>query len=439
MRILLTVLVVVVTRLNSSVEDSPFNLTEFISNRDLKPRTWIRHNMHVPLLDLKAQLSPLRDNILSAITEVLDSTRYIMGPKVVEFERNIARYSGVKYGIGVSSGTDALLISLMALGGGQGDLVLTTPYTFFATMGAILRLGAQPVFVDIDPVSYNIDPEKMAEVLDDYAEKGLQFKAMIPVHLYGQCSDMSSICTLAKKYDIPIIEDAAQAIGACYPMGESDPQWKPAGSLGDMGCFSFFPSKNLGGIGDGGMVVTNNSELAERMEQLRMHGMSPKYHHSMVGGNFRMDPIQAVALDVKLPHLGDWHKARRKNAANYNQLFMESGLVDDGRIGLPEAVYKDLADNTQDEPDYHIYNQYIIRLNNRDGVKKCLDEAGVGNEIYYPIPLHKQECVADLGFGSLSFPEAELASLETLALPIYPELTIDMQRYVVNQIKGFFS
>ncbi len=395
--------------------------------------------MQVPLLDLKAQLAPLRDELLAAVTEVLDSTRYIMGPKLTELEESVALYSGAEYGIGVSSGTDALLISLMALEVGPGDLVLTTPYTFFATMGAVLRLGAKPVFVDIDPVTYNINPDQVADILAEYAGRGLRFKAMIPVHLYGQCADMAAICNLAEKYEVPIVEDAAQAIGACYPMAAEKVSWKSAGSMGHAGCFSFFPSKNLGGIGDGGMVVTNNGELAARMIKLRMHGMAPKYHHSLVGGNFRMDPIQAAVLSVKLPHLADWHRARRRNAANYKQFFQESGLLDDGTVLLPETVYEGLAKGQKDVPDYHIFNQYIVRLKDRDRVKKCLDAAGIGNEIYYPIPLHKQQCVAELGYGELVFPEAERAANETLALPIYPELTEEMQYYVVDKIRACFS
>ncbi len=395
--------------------------------------------MQVPLLDLKAQLDPLRDDILAAMTEVVDSTRYIMGPKLEELEEAVAAYSGARYGIGVSSGTDALLVSLMALGVGQGDLVLTTPYSFFATMGVVLRLGALPVFVDIDPISYNIDPQAMADTLETYARRGKRFKAFIPVHLYGQCADMGKLLPLAREYDIPVVEDAAQAIGAAYPM-ETDGrvEWLPAGSMGAAGCFSFFPSKNLGCIGDGGMVVTGDAELANRLRQLRMHGMAPKYYHSMIGGNFRMDPLQAAVLSVKLPHLPAWHRGRRNNAARYNQLFEASGLVASGKVVVPTAVYAGLAGREQREPDYHIYNQYVIRVKDRDGLKHDLDRHGVGNEVYYPIPLHLQECIAHLGYGEQSFPEAERAALETLALPVYPELTEEMQEYVVDRVRAHY-
>jgi dTDP-4-amino-4,6-dideoxygalactose transaminase len=395
--------------------------------------------MRVPLLDLKAQLDPLRDEILAALTEVLDSTRYIMGPRLEELEEAIASYSGSRYGIGVASGTDALLVTLMGLGVGRDDLVLTTPYTFFATMGVVLRLGARPVFVDIDPLTYNIDPQRMAETLAEYAKAGKRFKAMIPVHLYGQCADMERVLALAEQYDVPVVEDAAQAIGAAYPArADGGRQWRPAGSLGVAGCFSFFPSKNLGGLGDSGMVVTSDADLARRMRQLRMHGMEPKYHHAMVGGNFRMDPLQAAALLVKLPHLSVWHQARRRNAARYNRLFTAAGLVGPDKITLPAAAYEELARQETVEPDFHIYNQYVIRTKDRDGLKGFLDQSGVGNEIYYPIPLHQQECIAELGYGALSYPEAELAARETLALPVYPELTEEMQHYVVDRVRAYF-
>ena len=396
--------------------------------------------MHVPLLDLKAQLTPLRDEILAALTSVLDSTRYIMGPRLEELEEAVAGYSGARYGIGVASGTDALLVALMGLGVGRDDLVLTTPYTFFATMGVVLRLGARPVFVDIDPVTYNIDPQRLAETMAEYAKAGKRFKAMIPVHLYGQCADMEAVLALAAQYGVPVVEDAAQAIGAAYPAkNDGGWQWRSAGSMGVAGCFSFFPSKNLGGLGDSGMVVTSDAELARRVRQLRMHGMEPKYHHGMVGGNFRMDPLQAAALLVKLPHLPAWHQARRRNAARYKRLFAAAGLLGGDKFTLPAAAYEELARQEKAEPDFHIYNQYVIRAKDRDGLKAFLDQAGVGNEIYYPIPLHQQECLADLGYGALAFPEAERAARETLALPVYPELTEEMQQYVVDRVRAYFS
>ncbi len=396
--------------------------------------------MLVPLLDLKAQLAGLREEIIQAVTEVIDSTRYIMGPKVEQLEENIAAYSGAKYGIGVASGTDALLVVLMALGVGPGDLVMTTPYTFFATVGSVLRLGARPLFVDIDPVTYNIDPDQMAELLAQNEETTEKIKAILPVHLYGQCADMERILSLASRYNIPVIEDAAQAIGASCPFGvRGEREWRKAGSMGVAGCFSFFPSKNLGGVGDGGMVVTSDERLAEQLKILRVHGGEPKYHHDVVGGNFRLDPIQAVVLDVKLPHLPTWHEARRQNAALYNRLFEESGLISSGAVGVPVAVYEGQAMEENPTPDYHIYNQYVIRAQERDKLIQFLHAENIGSEIYYPIPLHKQKCMEAMGFNSLTFPESEKAARQTIALPIYPELTNEMQHYVVKKISSFYN
>lgn len=394
--------------------------------------------MTVPLLDLKAQLAPLRNEILTAVTEVIDSTTYIMGPKVEALERHVAEYCGVDHAIGVSSGTDALLLALMAMDVGPGDVVLTTPYTFFATMGSILRLGARPLFADIDPVSYNIDPQQAERVLAANPEAATRLKAIMPVHLYGQCADMGPILGLAARYRVPVIEDAAQAIGSLYPTGGAGKRvWQRAGAMGTAGCFSFFPSKNLGGIGDGGMVVTNDAALAERMRVLRVHGSKPKYYHRLVGGNFRLDPVQAVVLDIKLPHLPAWHQARRENAARYRRLFAAAGLPESGRVSLPKAVYADLAG--QDGADHHIYNQFVIRAEARDALISHLHAAGIGAEIYYPVPLHRQECVASLGYHRLSFPEAERAAQETLALPIYPELTEAMQQEVVAAVAAFYQ
>lgn len=400
--------------------------------------------MRVPLLDLHEQMKPLRAEILAGITEVLDSTGYILGPKVEALEADLARYCGVPHGIGVTSGTDALLAVLMALGIGPGDLVVTTPYTFVATIGCILRLGARPLFVDIDPVTFNIDPLQVAEVLASPAHAG-KIKAILPVHLFGQCADMSAIMALARQYGLPVVEDAAQAIGAVYPWRHDEAlTWRRAGSMGTAGCFSFFPSKNLGGIGDGGLITVLDSDLAARIRIIRVHGGEPKYHHAVLGGNFRLDPIQAVALSVKLPHLPTWHQARRRNARRYQDLFAEAGLIDDGAslasgavVSLPQAVYKGLAEEAGGEIDYHIYNQYVIRVRRRDALKAYLSEQGIGAEIYYPIPMHKQGCVAQLGFNELSFPEAERAAAETLALPIYPELTMEMQALVVAAIADF--
>ncbi len=394
--------------------------------------------MRVPLLDLQEQLKPLREEILAAVTEVIDSSRYIMGPKVESLEEHVAAYCGSKFGVGVASGTDALLASLMTLGLGPGDRVLTTPFTFFATMGCILRVGATPVFADIDPVTFNIDPQHMADILAQDKKEGATIKALMPVHLYGQCADMKSILALAKEYDLPVIEDAAQAIGASYPM-EQDGKivWQRAGSMGDFGCFSFFPSKNLGGVGDGGMVVLNDSELAERLRIIRVHGGAPKYYHALVGGNFRLDPIQAVVLDIKLPELPGWHMARRENASRYERMFAAAGLAGE-QVTLPKAVYKEEAELTGSGVDYHIYNQFVLRTRDRDALLEHLTANGVGVEIYYPVPLHRQKCVAHLDLQEHSFPVAEKAAEETLALPIYPELTEDMQQYVVDTIASFF-
>jgi dTDP-4-amino-4,6-dideoxygalactose transaminase len=394
--------------------------------------------MTVPLLDLKAQLAPLRDEIMTAVTEVIDSTTYIMGPKVEVLERQVAEYCGVRHAIGVSSGTDALLLALMAVDVGPGDVVLTTPYTFFATMGSILRLGARPLFVDIDPVSYNMDPRQAEVVLTANPEAAAKLKAIMPVHLYGQCADMAALAQLAARYGVPVIEDAAQAIGAVCPLDEKGKTvWQRAGSMGTAGCFSFFPSKNLGGIGDGGMIVTNDSALAEKMRILRVHGSAPKYYHRLIGGNFRLDPIQAVVLGIKLPHLPAWHQARRDNAARYQRLFTETGLPARGAVTLPRAVYAAAA-HQGGGADHHIYNQFVIRARNRDGLIKHLHGSGIGAEIYYPVPLHQQECVAHLGYHRLSFPEAERAARETLALPIYPELTGAMQQEVVAAIAAYY-
>lgn len=395
--------------------------------------------MQVPLLDLSKQLGPLRDEIINAVTEVVDSTRYILGPKVEKLEDEVAAYCGGGVGIGVASGTDALLAALMALGVGKGDLVLTTPYSFFATMGCIVRLGAKPLFVDIDPESFNIDPDKIAEALAEDAARTKNIKAILPVHLYGQCADMDRIMTISRQYGIPVLEDAAQAIGASCPISENGQMvWHRAGAIGMAGCFSFFPSKNLGGIGDGGMILARDEALAELIRIIRVHGGAPKYHHDIMGGNFRLDPIQAVVLSIKLPHLDSWHQARRDNADLYGRLFEEKGLVGD-LVRLPKAVYRSVAESLDKVPDFHIYNQYVIRVKDRDALLDYLGKEGVGAEIYYPIPLHKQKCLKEMGYNELSYPEAEKAAGETLALPIYPELTDSMQEFVVERIAAFYD
>ncbi|MBU0711048.1 DegT/DnrJ/EryC1/StrS family aminotransferase [bacterium] len=378
--------------------------------------------MKVPLLDLKAQLDTIREDVKEVVNEVLESTRYIMGPKVTELEEQIAAYCGARYGIGVSSGTDALLIALMALDLQPGDLVLTTPYSFFATAGVVSRLNAIPVFVDIDPGTYNIDPGQIAQWFADNPDKIERVKAIIPVHLYGQCADMDPILELAETYNIPVIEDAAQAIGAGYP---SKNGLKRAGSMGSMGCFSFFPSKNLGGIGDGGMVTTNDAALAEKLVKLRNHGSHPKYYHALIGGNFRLDPIQAAVLSVKLKHLDAWHAGRQANAAYYDAHLNVPGLT------KPMVAY---------QRDYHIYNQYILSVpERRDALVEYLHARDIGCEVYYPVPFHQQECFQYLGYKTGDFPHSEFAAEHTIALPIYPELTDMMQQYVIEKIQEFYQ
>jgi dTDP-4-amino-4,6-dideoxygalactose transaminase len=383
----------------------------------------------VPLLDLKSQLAGLRNEIVDAVIEVIDSTRYIMGEKVEALEKEIADYTGTTHGIGVSSGTDALLLALMAYDIGPGDYVITSNFSFFATAGTIARLGAKPVFVDIDPLSFNIDPAKLEETLGSLTEDGRKrVKAIIPVHLYGQCAEMSLIANIGSHYRIPVIEDAAQAIGAEYMM---DRKIKRAGSLGDIGCFSFFPSKNLGGIGDGGMVVTDSKPLAEKMRILRNHGAEPKYYHQLIGGNFRLDPIQAVVLSLKLPHLNQWHQQRKKNANRYTDMIRQSGIHE---VQTPIAQYQ--AAELSHE---HIYNQYMIRVPQRDALREFLASQNITTEVYYPIPFHLQECFQYLGYRKGDFPVSEQAAKEVLALPVYPELTEPMQKYVVDSIKKFYQ
>jgi len=388
--------------------------------------------MKVPLLDLQPQLAPLREEILQSVTKVIDSTRYIQGPEVEALEKEIAAYCGARFGIGVSSGTDALLVALMALDVGPGDLVLTSPFSFFATMGVILRVGAKPLFADIDPVSFNIDPACIEHLLEEDTER--KIKAIIPVHLYGQCADMTRIMAIAEKHDIPVIEDAAQAIGSECPYAESG--WRRAGSMGLAGCFSFFPSKNLGGIGDGGMVTTQDESFALKIQLMRNHGAHPKYFHALVGGNFRLDPIQATVLRIKLKHLEKWHQARRKNAATYNELFQKTDLLINGLVKTPSASFSD-RQKKDEQRNYHIYNQYILRVESRDELRRWLAKCNIGTEIYYPLPLHKQECISKI-MPATVLPNAEKAASETLALPIYPELSVEMQEYVVDSISDFY-
>jgi len=368
--------------------------------------------MPVPLLDLQAQYRPLRDEILAAMTRVCDSQRFIMGPEVDALERELAAQLGIRHAISVSSGTDALLLALMTLGIGPGDEVVTTTYSFFATAGCVSRVGAKPVLVDIDPATFNIDPAQAVAAITP------RTKAIMPVHLYGLAAEMGPVMAAADRAGIAVIEDAAQAIGATYGS-------RPLGGIGALGCFSFFPSKNLGAFGDAGLLTTNDDALAKQARLLRTHGMQPKYYHHVVGANFRMDALQAAILRVKAPHLDAWTEGRRRNAAAYRTLFHEAGL--DGAIGLPS----DPADRR------HIYNQFVIRTPERDALKRHLDEHGIGNEIYYPVPFHLQPCFADLGYARGAFLHAERAANETLAIPIYGELTDAQQRTVVSTIEQF--
>jgi dTDP-4-amino-4,6-dideoxygalactose transaminase/acetyltransferase-like isoleucine patch superfamily enzyme len=369
----------------------------------------------VPLLDLKAQYASIRHLIEPVIREVAESQYFILGPRVSAFEKKVAEYSQVRFGIGVSSGTDALLIALMALDIAPDDEIITTPYSFFATAGVISRLGAKPVFVDIEPDTYNIDPAGLEAVVTT------KTRAIIPVHLYGQMADMNPIMKIAQKHNLAVIEDAAQAIGAAYKDG------RRAGSIGQMGCFSFFPSKNLGGFGDAGMVVTNDKKLADKLFQLRVHGAEPKYYHKIVGGNFRIDALQAAILSVKLDFLDQWTEGRRKNADDYYHLFRQYRLND--KIKLPA-----------NREDYrHIFNQFIIEAPDRDRLIDHLHKNQIGCEIYYPVSLHNQECFAYLGYNPGDFPNSEAAAKQTLAIPIYPELTMQQKEYVVQTIASFYK
>ena len=394
--------------------------------------------MTVPLLDLQPQLEQLRPRMLAALTRVLDSTGYILGPEVSAFEERIAAYCGTSFGVGLSSGTDALLAALMSLDIGRDDLVLTTPYSFFATMGVVLRLGAWPVFVDIDPDSFNMDAAQAEAMLAADRKNGKKIKAILPVHLYGQCADMQRFAALSAEYGIPVIEDAAQAIGAEYPFVRADGsvQWQRAGSLGLCGCFSFFPSKNLGGIGDGGMLTTSDSDFAGIVRSIRNHGAEPKYFHQRVGGNFRLDAVQAAVLAVKLDHLDQWHQARAENAAKYRQFFAEAGLVNNP-VELPMEVYAGIAGAA--EHRHHIYNQFIIRSPRRDELRQYLQDKQIGCEIYYPLCLHQQECLPAQVSRNQHFRVAEQAAATSLALPIYPDLTVEQIAYVVETIKDFYS
>ena len=385
--------------------------------------------MQVPLLDLKGQYAPLRAEIESAIRDVCNEQRFVLGPRVAELEASVAAYSHTKHGLGVSSGTDALLLALMALEIGPGDEVITSPFTFFATAGVIARLGARPFFCDIDPDTFNLSPAAVRSAIAERCERrgdrlvnratGGVIKALLPVHLYGQMADLDAFVAIARTHRLAIIEDAAQAIGASLADG------RRAGSVGDIGCLSFFPTKNLGAFGDAGMCVSNDDSLHERMRVLRVHGSEPKYYHSLIGGNFRLDELQAAVLVIKLRHLDEWTAARQRNADHYDSLLEAADLGD--AVRLPRRV----------RGSRHIFNQYVIRSRGRDGLREHLAAQGIGTEIYYPLPLHVQRCFAYLDYAADDFPEAQRASAEVLALPIYPELTVEQREHVARSITSF--
>ncbi len=387
--------------------------------------------MKVPLLDLKAQYSKIKDELDKALIEVAESQYFILGPEVERMEKAMNEYIGCKTSIGVSSGTDALLVSLMALDIQPGDEIIMPAYSFFATAGVVSRLNAKPVFCDIDPVTFNIDPDKIEALVTD------KTKAITPVHLYGQCAEMDKIIEIAKNHNLAVIEDAAQAIGSQYKDG------RDAGTMGDLGCFSFFPSKNLGCFGDGGLVSAMDEELGEKVRILRVHGGKPKYYHRVIGGNFRIDAIQAAVINVKLPYLDEWSAERQKNANLYTNLFIEKGLAeregvsdfnDKNKVLLPKAVYREF-----DLPRYHIYNQYVIRTENRDKLREHLKQKNIGTEIYYPVPFHLQDCFAYLGYEKGDFPVSEFCANSSIALPIYPELTKEQIEYTVDSTSEFIN
>jgi len=388
--------------------------------------------MKVPLLDLKPQYQSLKKEIDEAVQRVIDSQYFIMGPDIQKLEEEICQYLGCKKAIGVSSGTDALLLALMALDIQPGDEVIVPTYSFFATAGVVARLNAVPVFVDCDPITFNIDHKKIEEKITS------KTKAIIPVHLYGQSARMNEIMKIANKNHLFVVEDAAQAIGAQYKNG------KFVGTIGDIGCFSFFPSKNLGGFGDGGIVTINNEALAEKLRIMRVHGMEPKYYHKMIGGNFRLDTLQAAVLRVKLPHLDSWSAKRRENAATYTKYFLEAGLAEEeGRLNfdlknkvlLPKAVYKNSGFK-----NYHIYNQYIIRLEkNRNELWDFMKKKEIGCEVYYPVPFHRQECFSYLNCKDQDYSNSNFAAENSLALPIYPELSNEQIKFVVDSLDEFVN
>jgi len=387
--------------------------------------------MNVPLLDLKSQYASIRDEINGAIDRVVSSQYFILGPEVEALEAEIAAYTGARYGVGVASGSDAILLAMMQLGMGPGSAVVTTPYSFFATAGSITRTGASVVFVDIDPVTFNMDPNRFEDLMagltkrsaSPVTEGGAAVRGVMPVHLFGQAADMASIKETASRFGLFVVEDAAQAIGSRCPAGS-------VGAMGDMGCFSFFPSKNLGGFGDGGMITTSSDQTAEGLKVLRNHGSKPKYYHRLVGVNSRLDALQAAVLRVKLKYLDSWSEKRKSNAERYRKLFSDHGLASpSGPVGMPTAL----------DGYRHIYNQFVIIVDKRDRLREFLAQADIGTEVYYPVPLHLQECYRSLGYREGDFPNAEAAAKRSLALPIYPELTAEMQAYVVDRIAAFYG
>jgi dTDP-4-amino-4,6-dideoxygalactose transaminase len=387
--------------------------------------------MKVPLLDLKLQYQAIKEEINEALLKVAESQIMIFGPEVAKLEESLAEYCGTKHAIVCSSGTDALLMALMALDIKPEDEVILPTYSFFATAGVVARLNARPVFVDSKKETFNIDPDEIRKAITSKA------RAIIPVHLYGQCADMDEINEIGREFNLPVIEDAAQAIGSQYKDG------RRAGSMGLMGCFSFYPTKNLGGFGEGGFVSTNDDDMAIKLKQMRNHGMEPKYYHKFVGGNFRLDAIQAAVLNVKLPHLPAWHAKRRENADMYNKYFIAAGLAEstgvqqydeNNKVLLPKAVYAETG-----HEDTHIYNQYIVRSRKRDDLRAFLMENEIGSEIYYPVPFHRQECFASLNYRDDEFPNANTFAAESIALPIFPELTEDQIKYVVDKFAEFLK
>ncbi|MCP3978569.1 MAG: DegT/DnrJ/EryC1/StrS family aminotransferase [bacterium] len=372
----------------------------------------------VPLLDLKAQFAPLREEIRDAIDRIVDSQRFILGQVVEDLEADVCRYTGSPHAVGCASGTDALILALAGLGVGDGDEVVTSPFSFFSTASCAYKVGARPVFADIDPQTFNLDPESVATKI------GPKTRALIPVHLFGQCADMDAVAGLARDRSLPVVEDAAQALGAAWSSAESG----HAGTIGDLGCYSFFPTKNLGAFGDAGMIVARDAEVAERLMQLRVHGGRQMYEHKWVGWNSRLDALQAAVLRVKLPRLDSWSAGRKANAERYDLWFAESGLIESGDVKTP----------WRDERSSHIYNQYTLRVTRRDALREHLAKREIGHSVYYPVPLHLQPCFGELGYSAGDFPNAEAAAQEVVSLPIYPELDESMQRRVVDALVEFY-